>query len=109
LHPDHRGRGAMIDQPVDQAPVALRGVRDNQRRDLAAAVINQRDCVVVLVNVDTDDQGGLLSGGWSRGGAGERRFCVDAATLMRVCYQVSFAGPPATRWPTNRAQAMDRK
>jgi hypothetical protein len=53
----------MVDEPVDQAAVAPRGVRDDERRDLAAAVINQRGGVVVLVDVYADDQGGLLSVG----------------------------------------------
>jgi len=53
----------MVDEPVDQAAVALRCVRGNEGRNLPAAVIDQRGGVVVLVDVDTDDQGGLLSGG----------------------------------------------
>jgi hypothetical protein len=62
LDADHRVRGLPVDQPVDQLPVALRGVGDAQRIDQAAAFIDQRDGVSVLVNVDTDDQGGLLAG-----------------------------------------------
>jgi len=60
LNTDHSVRGVMLDQPVDQPPIALRAVSDHQRCDLAAVLINQRDGVGVLVNVDSDDQGGLL-------------------------------------------------
>jgi hypothetical protein len=63
LDPDHRTRGLVVDQPVDQTPVALRSVGNDQCCYLTAAVIDQRGGVVVLVNVDTNDQGGLLSGG----------------------------------------------
>lgn len=63
LNTNHSSCGAILDQPVDQAPVARRGVRGDQRCDLTAAVIDQRGGVVVLVNVDAEDQGGLLSDG----------------------------------------------
>ena len=63
LDADHGRGGAVIDEPVDQAAVALRSVRDDERRDLTAAVVNQCGGVIVLVDIDTDDQGGLLSGG----------------------------------------------
>jgi hypothetical protein len=63
LNPDHCVCGLVLDEPVDQAAVALRGIRDDERGDLATTVIDQRSGVVVLVNVDSDDQGGLLSGG----------------------------------------------
>jgi hypothetical protein len=63
LDADHGVCGVLLEQPVDQSPIALRGVWGDQRRDLSAAVIDECGGVVVLVNVDADDQGGLLSGG----------------------------------------------
>src|ERR1019366_4572528 len=63
LNPNHRRRGAMVDEPVDEAPISLRRVRGDERRNLAAAVIDQSGGAVVLVNVDTHDQNGLLFGG----------------------------------------------
>lgn len=59
LHTDHRRRGL----PVDQLPVALRTIRDAQRTDQAATLIDQCGSVGVLVNVDTDDQRDLLARG----------------------------------------------
>jgi len=52
----------VVDEPVDQATIAPRVIGDSQRGNLAAAVIQQRDSMAALVNVDTDDhQGGLLA------------------------------------------------
>jgi hypothetical protein len=63
LDPDHGCGGAVVDQPVDQASIALRRVSDHNGRDLTAALIDQRGGMVVLVNIDPDDQSGLLSCG----------------------------------------------
>jgi hypothetical protein len=63
LHADHRAGGGMLDQPADQLPIARRAVRDREGSDLAAAVIDQRGGMSLLVNVDADDQGGLLARG----------------------------------------------
>jgi hypothetical protein len=63
LDPDHRPGGVVIDQPIDQLPIALGAVGDAQRRDLAAAVIDQRGGMSLFVNIDADDQGGLLARG----------------------------------------------
>ncbi len=63
LNADHRVSGLVIDQPFDQPAPALRVVRKRQRPDLAATLIDQRSRVRVLVNVDSDNQGGLLARG----------------------------------------------
>lgn len=63
LDADHRACGVMLDQPVDQPSIALGTVGERERRDLAAAIVDQRGGMGVLVNVDADDQGGLLARG----------------------------------------------
>jgi hypothetical protein len=61
LDPDDCLSGPLIDQPVDQLPVALRAVGDAQRVNQPAALVDERDCVRALVNVDADDQRDLLA------------------------------------------------
>ena len=64
LDTDHRLIGAVPAEPVQQLPIAVGTVGDDQRRDLTAAVIDQRGGVGVLVDVDADEhQGGLLARG----------------------------------------------
>ena len=53
----------MVDEPADQTPAALRAIRDSQSGDLAAALIEQRNGVGALVDVDADDHGRLLTWG----------------------------------------------
>jgi hypothetical protein len=53
----------VIDQPVDQAPVASRAVGQRERCEVSAALVDERSDMGVLVNVDPDDQGGLLARG----------------------------------------------
>ncbi|HWI72273.1 MAG TPA: hypothetical protein VNT55_09975 [Baekduia sp.] len=55
--------GVLIDQPIDQLPVALGTVDDRHGVDETAAFIDQRGGVSLLVNVDSDDQRDLLARG----------------------------------------------
>jgi hypothetical protein len=45
----------VIGQPADQPPIALRAVGEHERAVLAAALIDHRGGVQVLVDVDADE------------------------------------------------------
>jgi hypothetical protein len=63
LHPDHRELGVALGQPAEQPLIARRTVGERQCPELAAALIDQCRGVGVLVNVDADEQRGLLARG----------------------------------------------
>lgn len=50
----------MIGEPGQEALVALGRVGEGEGRYLAAALIEQRGGMAVLVDIDADDQSGLL-------------------------------------------------
>ncbi len=62
LDPHHRLLGIELAQPAQQTAIALRAVGHGQRAELAAACVDQRGRVLVLVNVDPDEHRvGLLA------------------------------------------------
>ena len=55
LDADHRLGGVALGQPADQSLIARRAVGERQNAEFAAALVQQRGGVGVLVHVDADE------------------------------------------------------
>jgi hypothetical protein len=108
LHTDDRLGGVEAVEPAAQLPHPFRTVREAERAELAAALVQQRGNVAALVHVDPDDHGVLLSRSCSRG-LGRRGTLLCRCSRSGARLLSSHLRRPAHCPPVDESNAGQRK